>query len=137
MQSIRSLFALFGRICIAAIFISSGIGKISGWDQTLLFMINHGITFMPELGLFLAICAEIFFGIMIVLGWHTTFAASLLALYLIPVTYFFHAFWWIQDPLEQYIQTINFMKNLAIFGGLICLATSGKGTWCVDKNRPE
>ncbi len=119
------LISLIGRGCMAAIFVTSGIEKILMWEQTLDYMSSHGLPFV-EILLFLAAAIEVFAGLALFLGIKRHLAATLLALYLIPVTYVFHNFWMISDPAMQMVEYINFMKNLAIFGGLVCLAVPAK-----------
>src|SRR6266852_8513301 len=60
-------------------------------------------------------------GIALVIGWHERLAALLLALFLIPATLTAHDFWAYDGP-ELQGQLVNFLKNVAIFGGL-CFVT--------------
>ena len=57
-------------------------------------------------------------GIALVIGWHERLAALLLALFLIPATLAAHDFWAYHGP-ELQGQLANFLKNVAMFGGLI------------------
>src|SRR5438445_2892239 len=113
MRFIQGFFQLIGRFCIAAIFVISGIGKIFSWDQTIDYMTSHDMQ-MPELLIIGAILIEVLGGIALAFGIRPKLAASLIALYLIPVTYIFHAFWTITQPTIQEAQLIEFLKNLAI-----------------------
>lgn len=131
MGHIRSFIALIGRLCLSLIFITSGVGKVLGWEQTIIYMTQAGIP-QAQIGLFLAASVEIFMGVALFLGWKKRFAASILALYLIPVTFLFHNFWDLQDPALRMLEYINFMKNLAIFGGLLLVAC-GPGSYQVDR----
>src|SRR6266705_609822 len=60
-------------------------------------------------------------GIALVVGWHERIAALLLALFLIPATLTAHDFWASHGP-EFQGQLGNFLKNLAMFGGLCFVA---------------
>ena len=51
--------------------------------------------------------------------------------YLITVSLIFHNFWAFTDT-EQRMQMINFLKNLAIMGGLLLVALRGAGKPCID-----
>ena len=51
---------------------------------------------------------------------------------LFGATFYFHDFWRFVDPGQRQLQTIQFMKNLAIGGGLLTLAAYGGGPWSVD-----
>ncbi len=59
------------------------------------------------------------------------FAALALFLYLIPVTLIMHNFFGVGGA-ERQAQTIHFMKNLAIMGGLLMVTASGAGPFSVD-----
>src|SRR2546425_732418 len=60
-------------------------------------------------------------GIALVVGWHERIAALLLALFLIPATLTAHDFWASHGP-EFQGQLVNFLKSLAMFGGLCFVA---------------
>src|SRR6266478_8933113 len=60
-------------------------------------------------------------GIALVIGWHERLAALLLALFLIPATLTAHDFWAYHGP-ELQGQLVNFLKNVAIVGGLCFVA---------------
>lgn len=121
---------LLGRWCISIIFILSGVGKFLEYDATSQYMAAQGMTFVP---FFLAIAAliEIIFGLSVFLGYKARLGALVLLLYLIPVTAIFHNFWFQEGDMSK-LQMIMFMKNLAIFGGLVNLACTGPGGWSLD-----
>lgn len=133
MRGLHSLGLLIGRLCICAIFILAGIGKIMNWDATSQYMASKGMTMIP-LFLALAIIIELLGGLLVLVGYRTRITAIILLLYLIPVTYLFHDFWH-ADAAAKELQTIEFLKNLAIFGGLVLLATSGAGLFSIDRDR--
>lgn len=58
--------------------------------------------------------------------------AAALFLWMIPVTLIFHNFW-AMPAAEQQIQTIMFMKNLAIMGGMLLIMANGSGPYSLDK----
>lgn len=124
-------FLMFiGRLCIAAIFILSGVGKFFNWDQTAAYMASKGLTMVP-LFLIGAALVEIIGGLTLVFGYKTRWGATLLLLYLIPTTVIFHDFW-NQSGAEYMTQQIEFLKNLAIFGGLLYVISVGSGGCAVD-----
>jgi putative oxidoreductase len=97
--------------------------KIFHWADNEASMTTHGMPAVPLL-LGLATLAEIVCGLALLLGFQTRAASLLLFLYLIPTTLIFHNFWAEQRP-EQQKQMINFLKNLAIMGGLLKFAAEG------------
>jgi putative oxidoreductase len=64
------------------------------------------------------IVIEVGGGLMLITGWKARYAAFVVALFLIPTTLVFHAFWSADAANFQNLLT-QFLKNLAIFGGLM------------------
>ncbi len=58
-------------------------------------------------------------------GWCPRLAALALAGTLVPTTLAGHPFWEIEDPQERAAQRIQFLKNLAMLGGLLIAADAG------------
>jgi putative oxidoreductase len=123
-----------GRILIAAIFVSSGIQKLTSFDQTLGYMQANGITFLPGVMLVVAAAVEILGGLMLATGLMTRVAAAVLFLFLIPTTLIFHNFWALTG-MERQTELVNLLKNLAIMGGLAYVGTFGAPTVSVDAVR--
>ena len=73
---------------------------------------------------------------MILLGWHARWAALAFILWLIPVTYTFHAFWGIDPALVQN-QMNHFMKNVAIMGGMFYVLAYGSGPFSLCKQKQQ
>jgi putative oxidoreductase len=56
--------------------------------------------------------------LMVALGIWADLGALILIATLIPITYFMHAFWKLEG-MDRVNQQSNFMKNVAIIGGLV------------------
>lgn len=125
-----SVSLFLGRLFISLIFILAGIGKLLNYDQTAQYMASKGMTMIP-LFLIAAAVIELLGGLSLLLGFKTRVGATLLLLFLIPVTIIFHDFWNLQGA-EQHAMLIEFMKNLAIFGGLFYVLSVGPGRWSLD-----
>lgn len=121
---------LLGRWLLSIIFILSGIGKLLDYSGTAHYMTAQGMTFVPFF-LIAAALVEIIFGLAVFLGFKARLGALVLMLFLIPVTLIFHDFW-NQGPETYQLQMIMFMKNVAIFGGLLILACAGPGKLSLD-----
>lgn len=130
MYLLSSFGLLVARILICIIFLIGGFSKITHFDTTAQFMAAHGVTLVPFF-LIAAIVIEIIGGLSILLGWKLRWGAALLFIYLIPVTLIMHDFWY-ADAASRMEQQINFLKNLAIEGGLLYLVVHGAGSWSVD-----
>ena len=73
---------------------------------------------LASLLLTITIAIEIGGGLMLITGWQARRSALVLALFLIPVTIVFHAFW-SADAASFQNQLTQFLKNLAILGGML------------------
>jgi len=126
MRNTYNLAELAGRILIAVIFLTAGIGKIGGYAGTQGYMQAHGV---PGALLPLVIALEIGGSLLVIAGLWTRVAALALAAFSLATALLFHANF--ADPMQQ----INFMKNLAIAGGFLCLVANGAGAWSIDARR--
>ncbi|HZS70027.1 MAG TPA: DoxX family protein [Burkholderiales bacterium] len=127
----RSLVPLAGRILIGAIFLNAGLRKVLGFAGTVGYMTKLGFP-APEVAAVLAIMIEVGGSILLIIGWKTRWVAWLLALFVLIAAFAAHRFW--QFDATQYAnQMSHFMKNLAIIGGLLFVATFGPGSASVDK----
>ena len=81
----------------------------------------------------IAIVIEAGGAILLILGWKTRWVAWALAIFVVIATLAAHRFWDIQDAAQMVSQRTQFLKNLAIIGGLLFVATFGPGSISVDK----
>jgi putative oxidoreductase len=125
---------LLGRILLAHIFLVSGAAKILDWSGTEAQMDRKGMPLVPVLHVGALLC-ELGGGLALLVGYRARLAALALFLFLIPTTVIFHNFW-AAAPAEQIHQLDNFMKNLAIMGGLAFVMSFGPGPVSIDRGRP-
>lgn len=121
---------LIGRILLALIFIISGFGKITNFHSTADYMAGQGLP-IPQVLLIATILIELGGGIMLVLGWQARWAALAIFLFIIPTTLIFHPFW--AADAAQMQNQINFMKNVAIMGGMLYIMAYGSGPYSLGK----
>jgi len=126
----RKTAALIGRIFLGAIFVVSGIAKLTDTTGTAGYMTAQGIPYAHALAIFAGIC-ELAGGLAVAFGFLTRLAALGLFLFLVPTTLIFHNFWALEGA-EHKMQMINFLKNLAIMGGLLLLWAQGPNRLSVD-----
>lgn len=121
-----------GRVLLAAIFISSGLSKVTGWEGSLAYVGSAGLPLPSELLLLAAIVTELVGGALVVVGFQTRAAALALAGFSIVSAILFHNYWAVTDAQMAYIQSIMFWKNLSMAGGFLVLAGHGAGALAVD-----
>lgn len=123
--------SLVGRILMGLIFVLSGLFKLMSPAGTAMFMsLTPGLSRAPyDLVLAMAVSAgliEFLGGLLLMVGFHARVVALILFLFLIPVTILFHII-----PGGQ-VNQVNTMKNFAIMGGLLMVATLGAGGLSLD-----
>ncbi|MFA4985908.1 MAG: DoxX family protein [Candidatus Brocadiia bacterium] len=145
----RNHTAILGRILISAIFLNSFYGKVSGFSGAKGYFANRlseiGMNFGDSAGgmltILLAAAAfiELAGGLSVLLGFKARMGAGSLFLFLVPTTLIFHSFWWPPAGLTpeaingfHQMQMVNFMKNVAIMGGLLMIVANGSGGWSLD-----
>ena len=122
--------ALIGRLLLAAIFLVSGIAKLTDTPGTVAHMTAAGIPYAETLAI-VAGAAEVLGAVSIATGFLTRSGSLGLILFMIPTTLIFHAFW-NEVGQARMPQMVNFMKNLGIIGGLAVLAAQGAGRFSID-----
>jgi putative oxidoreductase len=128
----RALTDPIARILISAIFVVSGIMKLTNFSATANMIGQRGIP-LPTAATAIAILIELLGAAMIIVGWQTKLAAWIQFIYLIPVTLMYHNFW-TAPPQMHDMQMMNFLKNVGIMGGLLILAVRGAGASSVDSS---
>lgn len=124
---------VIGRFLLALIFVFSGWGKIAGFAGAASYMAAKGMPW-PQVLLPGAILIELGGGLALMLGWKARWAALAIFLFCIPTTLIFHDFWAL-PPEQAQTQMINFLKNLALMGGLLYVVAFGPGALSVDGSR--
>jgi putative oxidoreductase len=130
MKTIENVGALIGRILMAFIFVTSGLNKFTHPGMTMGFMAKAGLP-MVGLLMYLAATTEVGGGILLAAGFYSRVVAFILFLFLIPTTLLFHVI-----PGGQ-ANAVNALKNLAIMGGLLIVATQGGGGLSIDGRRAK
>lgn len=128
----KDIIDLISRILIAIIFLYEAYDSIAFFKDTKALMTEFGLTWRQDLLLIAAITLLIFGATLVLLGYQTTIGATMLLLYLVPVTFIVHSFW--NDPPEiARGEAISFMKNLAIIGGLLSVWVNDSGKYSVRR----
>lgn len=128
MNKLHNFSAPIGRIFLAAIFILSGISKVTNYVGTQGYMEAMGV---PGVMLPLVIILEVLGGIAIVVGFKARFVAFLMAGFSVVSAIIFHA-----DFGDQ-TQMTMFMKNIAIAGGFLMIVAHGAGAYALDNRQTK
>jgi putative oxidoreductase len=124
MKNYSNTVNVIGRVLLSVMFILAGISKLGdGYAGTQAYMAAMGVS--PAL-LPWVIITEVGAGITLLLGAFTRISAVLLAGFTLLAAFLFHA------NLADQVQSILFMKNLAIAGGLLMVTSLGAGRFSID-----
>ena len=116
---------LVARTAIALIFLHSGLGKLSNFSGTQEQIASAGLPLAALVAVF-TIAFQLLGGASLILGYKARIGVGLLLAFLVPATLVFH------NPIADPTQMIQFLKNLAIIGGLLMIATYGSGPVSLD-----
>lgn len=116
----NAVMSLVARVLMAYIFIIAGWGKVTSYQATAGYMESMGV---PAALLPMTILVELGGGLALLFGFQARFAALGLAVFSLITAFLFHG------SAED---GINFMKNLAMTGGLFFLMLHGAGKFSLD-----
>ena len=116
----NTMLLTVGRVLLALYFLVPGIMKFISWDMHIQLMEKHNMPFIPVL-LALAGIFQIVAALMLIANRFTGIVALLLAGLVLVINISLHDFWNFSG-LEGAHEMQNFIKNLAIFAGLLVLA---------------
>lgn len=115
MNALTPLSIILGRALLGLYFLYPGIMKFMHWDGHVGLMQKHGMVYIPFL-LGAAAVIQIIAGAGLIFNRYTAVFALILAVLVIIININLHDFW--NFPAEKQ----NFIKNMAIFGGLLVLS---------------
>jgi putative oxidoreductase len=120
--------AFIGRCLIAVLLLVSGFTKAIGPGATIAWIASTGLP-MPAVGYVVFMTVELVGGVLLILGWQTRPVAVVVSVYAILTAFVFHRH--VADP----DQLFNFLKNVAVTGGLFQLMAFGPGNFSLDARR--
>ena len=109
---------LIGRFLLGLIYVLGGIGLFTG-GLPIEFAASKSV---PEVLVWLAFAVKLVCGIGVIIGYRTRIAALALAGFTVLTAFIFHNF----------LGAI-FLKEMAMIGGLLVLATTGAGKFSIDE----
>lgn len=126
MNTFQPYLSLLGRVMLSAIFIMSGLGKISAYAGTQGYMEASGV---PGLLLPVVIALEVIGGLAILVGYQARIAAFLVGGFTLLAGFIFHS------NFADQTQMIMFMKNVSIAGALFFIVANGAGALALDNRK--
>ncbi len=128
----KPIFDFLGRLFLSFIFFYEVYDTVKFFKITKEQMTEYGLTKSQDLLLYGAIFCLFLGATLLLTGYRAKFGSTLLLLYLVPVTFIAHDFW--TFPLEQQRwEGVQFMKNMAIIGGLMMVFANGVGKYSIKR----
>ena len=124
-NALKNLMPL-SRILLASLFIVAGVSKIGNYAGTQGYMASVGL---PGFLLPLVILLEAGGALALIVGFQVRLVALAMAGFTIVSALLFHF------NFADQMQSLMFLKNLSIAGGLLTLAAAGAGRWSLDEGR--
>ncbi len=140
MSTVKNFIFFIARFCISAIFLIAAFAHIADFDgmesaltNALYSISEHSagkvwiqtsveqlMPLVPVLTI-VALALLVIGGASVLLGIKYRLGATLLIVFLLPVTLIMHHFYFLEGP-DKELQATMFWKNIAILGGLLVLA---------------
>ena len=133
LAALQGLIGLIGRVMLCAIFIASvAMNKIPNFETVAQDLAAKGVP-SPKIVLAGAVVFLIVGSVSLIVGYWSRFGALLLLIVLGAMTYWFHAFWTIEDLTLRQAEMVEFIKNVSIGGALVVILANGGGAWSLDE----
>ena len=118
-------FITVGRVLLGLYFLLPGISKIPTYAGTTEYMLLHNIP-LASILLPITIVLQVGLGVMLIIGYRIKESALFLAALTILINIGMHDFWNEYPNTDAGHETQNFVKNLAIFAGLLVLSATDR-----------
>lgn len=136
-SQMQGVVTVVGRTMLSMIFLTSAVAeKIPNFSEFADYTASGGVPAAP-LMLVGAIVFMIAGSLSVILGFRARVGASLLLIFLLLATYFFHDFWTLEDAEQGREQMIHFMKNTALMGAMLLIVANGPGPMSLDARRDK
>ena len=128
----RDVLILVARVLMMSLFVISGFGKIADFGGTVDYM-QYVNAPLPQVAAVVAIVMELFVGLALLVGFRVRVLALALLVFVAGTSLIGHPFWTMTGDSRD-LNQVQFLKNLAIMGGLLLLSISGPGRYSVTKS---
>ena len=128
----RDALILIARILMTMLFVISGYGKLTDFAGTVNYM-QYVHAPLPQVAAVVAIVMELLVGLALLLGVRVRWLALAMLVFVAGTSLIGHPFWTMTGDSRD-LNQVQFLKNLAIMGGLLLLSTTGPGRYSATKS---
>lgn len=114
-----SVLVLIGRVIVGLYYVYSALNHLVIAPGSLAeYAAAKGVP-APMVGVILTGLLLLIGGLSILLGLYPRVGVLALVLFFLPVTFWMHDFWAVEDPAQRMVQMVAFTKNLALMGSAL------------------
>lgn len=115
----KALF-IIGRIIFGLYFIFNGVNHFAQMKMMTGYAASKGVP-LPSVAVIVTGLLLLAGGLSVLTNYLVQWGLWALVVFLVPVTFWMHSFWGIEDQMERMGQMVNFLKNLALLGAVLIL----------------
>ncbi len=123
---------LLGRLLLGFLFSHEAYDMIAYLVDTKERMSRYGLTWRQEELVYVAVAILVLGSVLLIIGYRSKLAATLLLSYWVPITFIVYPFWNAPPPEGREL-ALRFMENMAVAGGLLMILAHGTGGFAVRK----
>ena len=123
--ALLAVFEFLGRVFVAQLFVIGGFRKVTDPARVKQQITDAGIP-MPAVAYPISVAADVIGSVGLLLGWHVSEVAAMLALFTTAIAFTVHRNWSDRATLNL------FMMDFTIIGGLLAIAVHGAGPLSLD-----
>lgn len=109
---------LIGRIILGIYYLFNASNHFLRLDMMTGYAASKGVP-APRLSVAVSGILLLIGGVSILLGIRPAVGVVALVVFFIPVSFWMHNFWAVQDPMARMLEMVNFTKNMALMGSTL------------------
>ncbi|MDR5675321.1 MAG: DoxX family membrane protein [Armatimonadota bacterium] len=109
---------LIGRIVLGAFYLFNALNHFSRTEMLSGYAASKGVPW-PRATVLLTGLLLLVGGLSFLLGVYPRLGVAAVVVFLVPVAFWMHNFWAVQDPMQKTVEMVNFTKNLALAGSAL------------------
>ena len=109
---------LIGRIIVGVFYLYSGIDGFINLKSKIGYAASQGAP-LPQVTVLISAVLLLIAGLTIITGFEVRIGVVALALFFLPVTFFIHDFWNVQEPVRRMAEFHSFQSNVALMASAL------------------
>lgn len=128
----KDIMDLIARVIIGAIFVLEAIHIIKYFKEIRLQIADIGLSRFDHMILYSILFILITGGLLILLGYRVFLGGILILVYWLPDT-FLEYDWWNEPEPQKRIESLLFMRSLAVAAGVLLIMAHGSGKYSIRR----